>query len=336
VAWLLTGGAGYIGAHIARTFLDAGKEVVVLDNLATGYREFVPERASFVEGSVTDSASVDRTFREHEITGVVHLAGLKYAGVSVERPLLYFSENLAGISVLLEAVVAAGTPNFLFSSSSSWYGTIDSDHVTEDAPPNPESPYGQTKVASEWLLRDVAATTDGLSQTSLRYFNVVGSGTPELADHSPHNLFPKVFRAITAGEKPQVFGDDYPTPDGTCVRDQVHVQDLAEAHLAAAVALEQNKKLAPAYNVGTGSGMSVLEILDSMRAATGVDFEHELGPRRPGDPARVVGAVELIAKDLGWTAKRGREEMASSAWAAWQRQLELYGGPPPTGARLSL
>jgi UDP-glucose 4-epimerase len=333
---LLTGGAGYIGSHVARAFIAAGKEVVVLDNLATGYREFVPEEATFIDGSVADPAAVEQAFTGHEITGVVHLAGLKYAGVSVEQPLLYFNENLAGMSVLLEQTIKAGTDNFLFSSSSSWYGTIDSDHVSEDSPANPESPYGQTKVASEWMLRDVAAINPQLKQTSLRYFNVVGSGSPELADHSPHNLFPKVFRAISANEKPKVFGDDYPTPDGTCVRDQIHVLDLADAHLAAAEALENAQPLAPAYNVGTGRGSSVLEILDSIREATGIDFEHEVTARRRGDPARVVGSVELIARDLGWSSKLDAKNMASSAWAAWQKQLELYGGAPPTGARLSL
>jgi UDP-glucose 4-epimerase len=211
--------------------------------------------------------------------------------------------------------------------------SIDSDRVTEDAPAKPESPYGQSKVVSEWLLRDLAVINPRLKQTSLRYFNVVGSGPPELADHSPYNLFPKVFRAISAGEKPLVFGDDYPTPDGTCVRDQIHVVDLASAHLAAADALEAGRRLAPAYNVGRGEGMSVLEILGTIRTALGVDFEHEIAPRRPGDPARVVGAVDLIAEDLGWRAALGPVEMASSAWSAWQRQLELYDGPPPDGAR---
>lgn len=334
MAWLITGGAGYIGAHIVKAFTGAGKDVVVLDNLATGFREFVPDDVPFIDGSVADSAAVARAFDEHEIGGVVHLAGLKYAGVSVEQPLLYFRENVDGMRVLLDAVAARGTENLVFSSSASWYGTVDSDRVDEDRPPAPESPYGQTKVASEWLLRDLAAVTPALRQTSLRYFNVVGSGPPELADHSPHNLFPKVFRAISAGEKPKVFGDNYPTPDGSCVRDQIHVVDLADAHLAAAAALEAGRELASAYNVGRGVGMSVFEILDTIRSASGIDFEHEVAPRRPGDPAKIVGAVDLIDRDLDWQAQLGPEDMATSAWAAWQKQLELYGGPPPSGARL--
>ncbi len=336
MGWLLTGGAGYIGAHVARAFAAAGKEVVVLDNLATGYREFVPEEIPFVDGSVADPEAVEQTFADHDITGVVHLAGLKYAGVSVDKPLLYYRENIGGMRVLLDAVTRHGTSNFVFSSSSSWYGTIDSDRVTEDAPANPESPYGETKVASEWMLRDVARADPNLKQTSLRYFNVVGSGPPELADHSPHNLFPKVFRALTAGETPTVFGDDYPTPDGSCVRDQIHVVDLAEAHLAAAEALENGQQLAPAYNVGRGEGMSVFTIMETLKQATGIDFTPEVAPRRPGDPARVVGAVDLIAHDLNWRASKTPQEMADSAWAAWQRQQELYGGAPPTGARAGL
>ncbi len=336
MSWLLTGGAGYIGAHVARAFTEAGKQVVVLDNLATGYREYVPPELPFIDGSVADPDAVEQAFSQHEITGVVHLAGLKYAGVSVERPLLYYRENIGGMRVLLDAVTRHGTPNFVFSSSSSWYGTIDSDRVSEDAPANPESPYGESKVASEWLLRDVARANPGLNQTSLRYFNVVGSGPPELADHSPHNLFPKVFRALTAGKTPTVFGDDYPTPDGSCVRDQVHVVDLADAHLAAAEALEGGQQLAPAYNVGRGEGMSVFEIMNTLKQATGIDFTPEVAPRRPGDPARVVGTVDLIAQDLDWRASKTQQEMADSAWAAWQKQQELYGGPPPTGARAGL
>lgn len=336
MAWLLTGGAGYIGANIANAFTAAGEDVVVIDNLSTGYPEFVSAEVPLIEGSVADGRAVERAFTEHAIDGVVHLAGLKYAGLSVERPLLFYRENLEGMRVVLEAVERHGIENFLFSSSSSWYGTIDSDRVGEDAPARPESPYGETKVASEWLLRGLAATRPNLRQTSLRYFNVVGSGPPEIADHSPHNLFPKVFRAISAGQKPLVFGTDYPTPDGSCVRDYIHVSDLAEAHLVAAKALAGGRSLAPAYNVGRGEGVSVLEVMDLLRSASGIDFELELAPRRAGDPAYIVGGVDLIAQDLDWHARLGPAEMAVSAWAAWQRQLELYGGPPPGGARADL
>ena len=336
MAWLLTGGAGYIGSHIALAFRDAGTEVVVLDDLSTGYRSYVPEGVDFVDGSVEDADAVARALDQREITGIVHLAGLKYAGVSVSQPLEFFRANVTGTQVLLEAVAQRGIPNFLFSGSSSWYGTPDADLVDEDTAPAPESPYGQSKVIGEWLLRDVAAVTPGLSYSSLRYFNAVGSGPVELADHSPHNLFPKVFRALSRGEAPLVFGTDYDTPDGSCVRDYVHVVDLADAHVAVAKHLEAGKPAAPAYNVGRGEGSSVLEVVGTILRETGYDIEPELRERRPGDPARIVGAVDRIAADLDWHARYDLDDMVSSAWAAWQHQLEVHGGAPPDGARLAI
>ncbi len=334
MTWLLTGGAGYIGSHITAAFLDADVPVVVLDDLSTGYREFVPGDVPLVEGSVTDRDAVARALDEHDVTGVVHLAGLKYAGVSVQEPLLFYRQNVTGMQVLMEEVVARRIDRVLFSSSASWYGTPDLDVVPEDTPPAPESPYGESKVISEWLLRDVARVNPWLRQTSLRYFNVCGSGAPELADHSPHNLFPKVLGAMSRGERPVVNGGDYPTPDGTCVRDYIHVVDLADAHLRAALHLASDAPAAPAYNVGRGAGSSVLEVIDTMRRVTGIDLEPEVRERRPGDPARIVGAVDRIAADLGWTARFGLDDMVDSAWRAWGRQLELYGGAPPGGGRL--
>ena len=336
MTWLLTGGAGYIGSHITLAFQEAGTQVVVLDDLSTGYRGYVPEGVPFVDGSVADPDAVATVFDQHDITGVVHLAGLKYAGVSVDEPLAFYHANVTGMQVLLEAVAARGIENFLFSGSSSWYGTPEADIVGEDAPPRPESPYGQSKVVSEWLLRDVAAITPGMRQSSLRYFNVVGSGPPELADHSPHNLFPKVFRALSHGQPPKVFGTDYDTPDGTCVRDYVHVVDLADAHVAVAKHLEAGNPAAPAYNVGRGEGSSVLEVVSAIRRITETESEPEMHPRRPGDPARIVGAVDRIASDLDWHARFGLDDMVSSAWTAWQHQLEVHGGPPPDGARLAM
>ncbi|MGD9695419.1 MAG: UDP-glucose 4-epimerase GalE [Thermoleophilia bacterium] len=336
MTWLLTGGAGYIGSHIVLAFQRAGTPVVVLDDLSTGFRGYVPDDVPFVEGSVTDPAAVARAIDDHGVTGVVHLAGLKYAGVSVEQPLLFFRQNVTGMQVLLEAVAERGIDRFLLSSSASWYGTPDAEVVDEDAPPRPESPYGQSKVVSEWLLRDLAVVRPTLRQTSLRYFNVVGSGPPHLADHSPHNLFPKVFRALSRGEAPSVNGIDYPTPDGSCVRDYVHVVDLADAHVAAAHHLATGAPVAPAYNVGRGEGASVLEVIGAMLRVAGVDVEPEIRPRRAGDPARIVGAVDRIAADLGWTARLDLDEMVESAWEAWQHQLAVHGGAPADGARLAL
>lgn len=331
MTWLVTGGAGYIGSHIVEAFKQAGTPVAVLDDLSTGYRSFVPDDVPLVEGSITDAEAVGRALDENAITGIVHLAGWKYAGVSVQRPLYFYGENVTGMQVLLAQAAEREINRFVLSSSASWYGTPDDEIVTEDAPARPESPYGETKVISEWLLRDLARVNPALRQTSLRYFNVVGSGPPELADHSPHNLFPKVFRAVTAGERPVVFGDDYPTPDGSCVRDYVHVVDLADAHVTAARVLDQGGECAPVYNVGRGEGSSVFEVLDAIRKVTGIEFENDVQARRPGDPARIVGSTDLIAKDFNWHAKFGLDAMAASAWGAWQKQLELYGGPPPDG-----
>jgi UDP-glucose 4-epimerase len=334
VTWLLTGGAGYIGSHIALAFRDAGVGVVVLDDLSTGYRDYVPEGVPFVEGSVADPDAVAGALDEHAVSGVVHLAGLKYAGVSVEQPLAFYRANVTGMQVLLEAAVERRIGRFLLSSSSSWYGTPDAGLVDEDTAPAPESPYGQTKVVSEWLLRDVARIHPWLRQTSLRYFNVCGSGPPELADHSPHNLFPKVLAALSRGEAPIVNGDDYPTPDGTCVRDYIHVVDLADAHLRAAQHLESDLPVREAYNVGRGVGSSVLEVIGAMRRVTGrTDLEPEIRPRRPGDPARIVGAVDRIAEDLGWHARLDLDDMVESAWEAWQHQLAVHGGAPADGGR---
>jgi UDP-glucose 4-epimerase len=313
---MLTGGAGYIGSHIVRAFRTAGRDVVVLDDLSTGFERFVPDDVPLVQGSVADPEAVARTLDEHAVTGVVHLAGWKYAGVSVQRPLYFYRQNVTGMQTLLEAMVRRGIDRMVFSSSCAIYGTPAADVVTEDTPPAPESPYGETKLVSEWLVRDVAAAHPPLRHTSLRYFNVVGSGTPELADHSPHNLFPRVFKALTDGTAPMIWGDDYPTPDGTCVRDYIHVVDLADAHLTAAAALD-GAAVSTAYNVGRGEGVSVREIMDAARRVTGIDFPVEVRPRRPGDPARVVASSALIDRELGWRARLGVEEMVASAWAAW-------------------
>jgi UDP-glucose 4-epimerase len=300
----------------------------VLDNLNSGYREFVSSDLPFIEGSVTDPVAVATALDEYGVTGVVHLAGLKYAGLSVEQPLQFYRENVVGTQVLLEAVVARGINRFLFSGSSSWYGTARVEVVGEDEPAQPQSPYGETKVAGEWLLRSVARAHPGFRQATLRYFNVAGSGSPELADHSPYNLFPMVLKAVSSGGPALIFGTDYPTPDGTCVRDYVHVSDVADAHLRVAQQLDAGGECAEVYNVGRGEGASVREILDAVRKATGIDFPIVEKPRRPGDPPRTVCSVERIGRDLGWHARLDLSDMVQSAWDAWQYQLATFGGAP--------
>jgi UDP-glucose 4-epimerase len=313
--WMVTGGAGYIGAHIVRAFRDEGLGSVVLDDLSSGHRGFVPDDVPFVEGSILDTDLVRATLREHEVVGVVHVAGFKYAGVSVRRPLHTYDQNVTGTVSVLRAMQDADVDKVVFSSSAATYGTPDVDTVTEQTAVAPESPYGESKLVGEWLLRDQAVAA-GLSHTSLRYFNVVGSGTRELYDSSPHNLFPLVIEALLEGRTPQVNGDDYPTPDGTCVRDYVHVADLARSHVAAARALTEGTALERVYNLGSGDGVSVRQIMDAMARVTGIDFTPEIRPRRPGDPARIVASGELAARDLDWRMRHTLDEMVSSAWEA--------------------
>lgn len=315
MAWLVTGGAGYIGSHIVRAFTDSGIDVVVIDDLSSGHRQFVEDGVPFVEGSILDTALVARTCTEHAVSGVVHLAGYKYAGLSVDRPLHTYEQNVTGTATLLEAMAASGVGNIVFSSSAATFGTPDVDLVTETTATAPESPYGESKLIGEWLIRGQARAT-GLKFTALRYFNVVGSGSDDLYDTSPYNLFPRVFEDLLAGRTPTLFGDDYDTPDGTTVRDYIHVADLAEVHVAAAQRLDAGLPVEPVYNIGSGSGSSVREIMDTVREVTEIDFTPQIAPRRAGDPARIVATGELAARDLDWVMKRGLRDMVESAWRA--------------------
>jgi UDP-glucose 4-epimerase len=318
MTWLVTGGAGYIGAHVVRALDEAGLDVVVVDDLSSGHLDFLPPRLAFERGSILDGGMLLRTIHDHQVTGVIHVAGFKYAGVSVKRPLHTYEQNVDGTTVLLAAMQEAGVDRIVFSSSAAVYGTPDVDLVTEDTPKTPQSPYGETKLIGEWLLRDQAVAV-GLRHTSLRYFNVVGSGYPEIYDTSPHNLFPLVFDALQNGRTPTIFGDDYPTPDGTNVRDYVHVSDIAAAHVAAAQRLDAGEPLEAAYNLGSGDGLSVAQIMDAMARVTGVEFTPEIAAPRAGDPPRIVAAGELAARDLDWRMRHTVDEMVASAWTAVTR-----------------
>ncbi|MDA5282240.1 UDP-glucose 4-epimerase GalE [Streptomyces sp. Isolate_45] len=321
MTFLITGGAGYIGAHVVRAMLLAGEEVVVLDDLSTGNEDRVPEGVPLVVGSVLDRLVLDDTIRRHQITGVVHLAGKKQVGESVEKPMYYYHENVQGLTVLLQAVAAAGIRNFLFSSSASVYGMPDVDSVTEETPCRPLSPYGETKLAGEWLVR-AAGKAHGISTACLRYFNVAGAATPQLADTGVFNLVPMVFERYDAGEGARIFGDDYPTPDGTCIRDYIHVEDLADAHVVAARRLAEwgaagdHKDLT--VNIGRGEGVSVKEMVELLNEGTGHTHAPVVTPRRPGDPAKVVASADRIAAELGWKARHDVREMITSAWAGWE------------------
>ncbi|MEL4318994.1 UDP-glucose 4-epimerase GalE [Leifsonia sp. YIM 134122] len=318
MAWLVTGGAGYIGSHVVRAFTDAGTDVVVIDDLSSGHRSFVSDSVPSYEGTILDGELLARIFAENDISGVVHVAGFKYAGVSVQRPLHTYEQNVTATAVLLGAMADAGVGRIVFSSSAAVYGTPDTDLVTEDTPKDPQSPYGESKLIGEWLLRDQEVAT-GLAHTSLRYFNVVGSGASDLYDSSPHNLFPMVFEALLDGRAPRINGTDYPTPDGTCVRDYIHVADLAQAHVVAAQRLDAGEAIEAVYNLGSGDGVSVGEIMSTIATVTGIDFEPERAPRRPGDPARIVASGERAARDLDWRMRHTLEEMVQSAWDSRRR-----------------
>jgi UDP-glucose 4-epimerase len=311
MTWLLTGGAGYIGSHIIRSLRASGRDVVVVDDMSTGIPARVPDDVPLVEGTILDTALLEGVMREHAVVGVVHLAAKKAVGESVEKPLWYFDENINGIRSVLQAMVNTGARAMVYSSSAAVYGEPDVSPVAEDTPLRPINPYGETKVVGEWLTRDVAAA-HGLSWTALRYFNVAGAGAPELGDTSVANLIPIVLRSVRQGSVSPVFGDDYPTPDGTCLRDYIHVADLADAH-AAAAALVESQQIGTSINIGTGSGSSVVEVIQSVGRALGYELPYEIVGRRAGDPPELVASADRAREILGWTARYTLDDMTASA-----------------------
>ena len=315
--WLVTGGAGYIGNHVTRALLESGRQVVVLDDLSSGLADRIPKNVAFIQADVTDRAALVAALAEHQVDGVIHLAAKKAAGESVNVPLYYYRENVAGMLSVLEAMQEAGVKRFVYSSSAAVYGTPLVNPVTESAVLAPESPYGETKVVGEWMTKAQGVAND-LSWVALRYFNVAGAGSDDLGDTSVNNLIPMVFEALEQGKRPQIFGDDYPTPDGTCIRDYIHVSDLADAHVVAAQFCE-NQRAAEAFNVGRGVGSSVLEVMNMVSEVIGTQVNAEIVGRRVGDPPASTAATQRISQVLGWQSKRDLQEMVSSAWSAWQR-----------------
>ncbi|MEV1050940.1 UDP-glucose 4-epimerase GalE [Streptomyces sp. NPDC049887] len=318
MTWLITGGAGFIGSHVVKAMAEGGEHVVVLDDLSTGRAERLPAGVPLEIGTVLDRDAVDRVLRDHAVTGVVHIAGKKQVAESVAKPLHYYRENVEGLRVLLDAAVAAGVSRFLFSSSAAVYGMPDVDLVTEETPCAPINPYGETKLAGEWLVTAVGRVHP-VATASLRYFNVAGAATPELGDEGVFNLVPMVFERLTSGEAPRIFGDDYPTPDGTCIRDYIHVEDIASAHVAAARRIAADPDARLILNIGRGEGVSVADMVGIIQDVTGhKDVKPEITDRRPGDPARVVASADRIREELGWSARHEVREMVESAWAGWQ------------------
>jgi UDP-glucose 4-epimerase len=312
--WIVTGGAGYIGAHVVRALLHSGREAVVVDDLSTGSRARVPDGTGLHVVSVLDTAAFTDLLDRYRPDGVIHLAAKKSPTESTADPLLYARENVGGVVSLATAMRDAECPRVVFSSSCSVYGTPDVDTIREDGPTGPESPYGESKLYGERVLT-ASALAYGLGVVNLRYFNVVGAASPELRDTGVYNLVPRVLEARRLGEPATVFGDDYPTPDGTCIRDYVDVRDLADAHVRAAAALESELRVAT-YNIGRGRGSSVLDVLAAVEQATGSPVPHVVAGRRPGDPARIVGDVDLVARELHWSARYDLRDMVGSAVAA--------------------
>ncbi|MGV1034578.1 MAG: UDP-glucose 4-epimerase GalE [Microbacteriaceae bacterium] len=314
---LVTGGCGYIGSHVVRALQRRGESVVVVDDLSTGRAERItplqPECIDLAAASATEQ--LVRVMREQQVDSVIHFAAQKQVAESVTHPTHYYRENLNSLSNVIDAAHRAGIQPFVFSSSAAVYGDSAS-VVTEGSATQPMNPYGESKLVGEWLLAD-SARAFGLAAISLRYFNVAGAGSPELGDEAVMNLVPMVIERIDSNQRPQIFGSDYDTPDGTCIRDYIHVADLAEAHISALDSL----RLAGAaghrvYNVGTGHGSSVKEMVDAIIAVSGASIHPVVLGRRPGDPASIVADTAKIQRELGWSAQFGVREIVDSAWAA--------------------
>ena len=314
--WLLTGGAGYIGSHVARALLADGQDVCVVDDLSTGLAQRVPDGVSLDVVDVLDTEAMAEVLRNRGVDGVVHFAAKKAAGESVDQALYYHQQNTAGMLSLLTAMDAVGVRRLVYSSSAAVYGEpIDDSPLTEASPTSPANPYGTSKLIGETLLRDVA-NANGLSWAALRYFNVAGCGAPELSDTSASNLIPLLLRAHIGDRPAKIFGADYPTPDGTCIRDYIHVVDLADAHVAACRFLTDGSE--PRHlivNIGTGRGSSVREVIDSVGRALGVTLPAEEISRRAGDPSVVQADASLAREVLGWSSRFGLDDMTASAVA---------------------
>ncbi len=315
---LVVGGAGYIGAHVVRLLRQAGENVVVVDDLSTSRPERVGETPLFIYDAAAPEATKQLValMREHEVDSVIHFAARKQVGESMARPLWYYQQNVGGLVNVLSAMQEAGVRKIIFSSSAAVYGMPQNvDMVTEETPCEPINPDGRTKLIGEYILADCARAW-GLSYAALRYFNVAGAGWDDLGDPAILNLVPMVFDRLERGEQPRVFGNDYPTKDGTCIRDYVHVRDLAEAHIKALTVLSE-PGAQHVFNVGTGVGASVLEVLEAIGAASGKDATPIIEPRRPGDPPRLVASAKRIERDLDFVSTAGLDEIVKSAWQAW-------------------
>jgi len=310
---LVTGGAGYIGAHVAAELLKSGYSIRIYDDFSNGLHRRVDGKfRDIVEGDMLDRAKLLAAL--DGIDAVIHLAAKKAVEESVKDPLKYYENNVGGTLNLLGAMAAKGVKQLVYSSSAAVYSPNDKEAVLEDDPTAPLSPYGASKLLAEQLISSVGSA-EQISNISLRYFNVVGSNIAEFGDNSKDNLVPKVFLALKNGKRPQIYGSDYPTPDGTCIRDYIHVQDLALAHLAALKKVESGY-ISQVYNVGSGKGYSVKEMMDQISKSIGRDINPELSPARAGDSPKLIASIDKIKEQLGWSPKASLEEMIDSAWQA--------------------
>jgi UDP-glucose 4-epimerase len=315
---LVTGGAGYIGGTVAQLLLDHGHHIVIYDNLSHGHRSMLPAGAEFIEGELADRQSLEKLLST-SIDGVMHFAALIEAGESMQKPEIYFRNNSASTLSLFEAMLATGVNRLVFSSTAAVYGEPKTTPILEDAPLNPTNAYGESKLLVEqmlsWLNR-----VHGFRYASLRYFNVAGAIEGRGEAHEPESHIIPLILDVALGRRQgiKVFGQDYGTPDGTCVRDYIHVQDLARAHLLAFEALGERDRLI--YNIGNGVGFSVREVIESARRVTGHAIPVEECPRRPGDPAVLIASSEKITRELGWKPEYSKlDDIIESAWK-WHQQ----------------
>jgi len=331
---LVAGGAGYIGSHAAKQLLEAGHRVVVVDNLVRGHARAVPPGAQFEKLALAETDALARLMAEQRIDCVMHFAALAYVGESVTEPLRYYDNNTAGTVSVLRAMQAAGVGRMVFSSTCATYGEPESTPIVETMPQRPINPYGFSKLFVERVLRDYAAANRRFAFVSLRYFNVAGAAPDGSLgeDHQPEtHLIPVVLlAALGKRERVTVFGTDYPTPDGTCIRDYIHVEDLCEAHITAMDALKPGD--ARFYNLGIGRGYSVREVIESCGRVTGREIPVEYGPRRPGDPAVLFADASKIRDELGWTARYTElDAIVATAWNWFRNHPDGY--EPPRGGR---
>jgi UDP-glucose-4-epimerase GalE len=326
---LVTGAAGYIGSHAVRALASAGHRPFALDNLSRGHRAAVPKEVPFFALDVRQTDVVTRILEEQRIDCVMHFAAFAYVGESVSEPLSYYDNNTLGTLSMLRAVERVKVPRFVFSSTCATYGEPEKMPIREDTPQNPINPYGWSKLCSEYMLRDYAAKSPDFGYAALRYFNVAGCAADGSLgeDHDPEtHLIPVILQAaLGRREKVTIFGHDYPTPDGTCIRDYVHVEDLVEAHVHVMQALEPGTRAI--YNLGIGRGYSVKEIVEAARGVVGRPFNVETGPRRAGDPPSLYADASKIQRELGWKARR-TDVVATieSAWRWFSKNPDGYGG----------